>query len=495
MINFMYLVLTAMLALNVSSEILNAFKVVDNSLIKSNDVVDNSSREAVDALESAKKDPGMAAKANIWKPIADQAMQRTRDMSAYIEGLKDSLRRESGFDPAKGDTSFKEDDLDAATRLMDTHGKGQELRDRLEAFSKQIIDVLPEADRRKIARMPIDLSIPKSTTGSTNNSWTTSYFHMTPTVAALTMLSKFQNDVKRSGNIVVDYCQQQLGKVVLVLDKFVPFTSQNSQYLLPGQPFELQAGLGAFSSQVKPSVSINGQSQTVNDEGYAEFKETAGGGGTRTFNVVVNFKDPNTGEQKTTSKTVSYTVGQASGASIFLEKMNVVYIGVDNPLTVSSGSGKREGMSVSFSGGSISSAGGDRYVARPSAQGNATITVTTEGKSTSFPVRVKLLPDPIAMVGQSTGGAMPAAQFRAMGGVRALLKDSEFDAQFQIQGYTIGGYVNGIYTEQAISGPQWGSNAIITNAKPGNLVGIFNVRAVGPDQRVRKLPELSFRLQ
>ena len=206
----------------------------------------------------------------------------------------------------------------------------------------QIIDVLPEADRKKIARMPIDLSIPKSTTGSTNNSWTTSYFHMTPTVAALTMLSKFQNDVKRSGNIVVDYCQQQLGKVVLVLDKFVPFTSQNSQYLLPGQPFELQAGLGAFSSQVKPTVTINGQSQVVNDDGYVDYKETAGGGGTKTFNVVVNFKDPNTGEMKTTEKKVSYTVGQASGASIFLEKMNVVYIGVDNPLTVSSGSAKRK---------------------------------------------------------------------------------------------------------------------------------------------------------
>jgi gliding motility-associated protein GldM len=495
MINFMYLVLTAMLALNVSSEILNAFKVVDGSLLNSNSVIDNSSKGSIDAIEAAKKDPGMAEKAAKWKPVAEQAMRLTQEMSAYIDGLKDSLKRESGYNPGNGDTTFKEDDLDAATRLMDTHGKGKDLHDRLEAFAKQIVEVVPADQRRGLAKMPIDLTIPRSTTGSTNNNWTTSYFHMTPTVAALTMLSKFQNDVKRSGNLVVDYCQQQLGKVVLVLDKFVPFTSQNSQYLLPGQEFQLQAGLGAFSSQVKPTVTINGQSQVVNDEGYVDYKEMAGGGGTKTFNVVVNFKDPNTGESKTINKTVSYTVGQASGSSIFLEKMNVVYIGVDNPLTISTGSAKREsGVSVTFSGGSIRPAGGDRYIAVGSNQGDATINVTAEGKTSTFPIRVKRLPNPTGFVGTYTGGAVPAAAFRAMGGVSARL-ESEFDVTYNVEGYIIGGYVNGTYQEVPVTGPRWNNNPIVTGAKPGSLVSIFNLRAKGPDGTVRKLPEMAFRLQ
>lgn len=496
MINFMYLVLTAMLALNVSSEILNAFKVVDNSLIKSNGVVDNSSRSAIEAIEAAKKDAGMAEKAAKWKPIAETAMQRTQEMSAYIDGLKDSLRRESGYDPAKGDTSFKEDDLDAATRLMDTHGKGKDLHDRLEAFSKQIVDVIPAADRKNLAQMPIDLSIPKSTTGSTDNSWTTNYFHMTPTVAALTMLSKFQNDVKRSGNIVVEYCQQQLGKVVLPLDKFVPFTSQNSQYLMPGQPFELQAGLGAFSSKVKPTVSINGSNQVVNDDGYVDYKEMAGGSGTKTFNVVVNFTDPNTGEKKTIDKKVSYTVGSPSGAAYVLTKMNVVYIGVDNPMTISAGSAGLEKMQASFTGGGMSGSSGN-YIIKPSASaiGDQKLNITVEGKTTSFPIRVKRLPPPSPFVGTYTGGLVPTAAFRAMGGVRAALVGSDFEAKYSIQGYTIGGTVNGQYTEQAVNGAQWGSNPVITNAKPGNLIGIFNIRAVGPDGSPVKLTEMAFRLQ
>lgn len=495
MINFMYLVLTAMLALNVSTEILNAFKVVDTSLRNSSTTIQNSTNNSIAAIEDAKKDASMAEKAAIWKPIAEQANRLTQQMDAYIDALKDTLKRKSGYNPQAGDSTYKEDDLDTPTRMMDTEGKGKELYAKLQDFSKQIVEVIPVDKRAGLPTIPIDLTIPKSNNEASNKDWTTAYFHMTPTVAAITMLSKFQNDVKRSGNIVVDYCQQQLGKVVVVFDKFVPFTSQNSQYLLPGQPFELQAGLGAFSSKVKPTVTINGAAQQVNDDGYVQYNETAGGGGTRSFNVVVSFKDPNTGEMKTANKTVTYTVGQPSGASIFLEKMNVMYIGVDNPLTVSTGSAKREGMHVSIGGGSINSVGGDRYIARVSSPGNTTVNVTAEGKSFSFPIRVKYLPDPTAMVGTLKGGVISAAQFKAMGGVRAVLEGSEFDAQFSVVSYRIGANCGGTYNEAAVNGAQWGGNSVISSLKPGCLVWISNINARGPDGKNRKIPDLAFRLQ
>ncbi len=492
MINFMYLVLTAMLALNVSSEILNAFKVVDGSLIKSNVVVDNSTKSSIQSLEDAKKDPGMAAKAAKWKPIAEQANNLTQQLSFYIDGLKDSLRNMAGYDPAKPD-AMRDDDLDAATRLMDTDGKGKELYSKLAAFQKEIVDVIPESDRKGLGKIAIDLAIPKTNNEASKNDWTTAYFHMTPTVAALTMLSKFQNDVKRSGNTVVDFCQQQLGKVVLVLDKFVPFTSQNSEYLLPGQPFQLQAGLGAFSSQVKPTVTINGATQQVNDDGYASFTETAGGAGAKTFKIDVTFKDPNTGEMKTTSKNVSYTVGQPSGASIFLTKMNVMYIGEENPITVSGGTGKAESLKVSFTAGSITGSGSS-WVCVPTTPGNATVDVTVEGKTTPFPIRVKYLPDPVAMVGTAKHGPMQAAAFRAMGGVRCELENSDFQAPFTVTSYTVGGYINGQYQEIGVSGQQWGGNQIVAAAKPGSVVYLFKIHAKGKDGKDRTLNDLTFKL-
>jgi gliding motility-associated protein GldM len=319
---------------------------------------------------------------------------------------------------------------------------------------------------------------------------------MTPTVAAITILSKFQNDVLRSGNIVADYCQSQIGKVEVILDKFEILTSQNTNYLLPGQQLEIKAGIGAFSSKAKPTISINGVSQQANDSGFARYTTTAGGGGGGTVPISVSFKDPNTGQVTTKNTTVTYTVGTPSGASIFLEKMNVMYAGVDNPVTISAGSMKAEKMNVSFSKGTVSRAGGDKWIAKVSSLGEGTITVSGEGKSFSFPIRCKKLPPPTPMVGTLKSGSVSTAAFKAMGGVRAILEESEFSgAPFVITSYTIGGFINGEPRESQVSGPSFSGNAIVTSAKPGSIVGIYNIHAKGPDGSDYKLGDLFFNLK
>jgi gliding motility-associated protein GldM len=495
MINLMYLVLTALLALNVSNEILNAFKTVDRSLINSNDVIKGSNQVILGSLAEQGKKPELAAKVAIWKPKADSAIKMAGDMAAYIENLKLQLKKESGLTMEDGVEMYKEDDLDASTRLMDQKGEGPKLYAALESYMKNLMGIIPQDLQAKLPKLPIDLSVPKSNNLG-NNTWTASYFRMTPSVAGITILSKFQNDVLRSGNLVAEFAQNQIGKVEVVLDKFEILTSQNATYLLPGQQLEVKAGIGAFSSAAKPTISINGVSQVANDSGFARYNTTVGGGN-GSIPVSVSFKDPNTGEVVTKSTTVNYTVGQPSGASIFLSKMNVMYVGVENPLTISTGSGKRENAKVSFTGGSITPAGGDNYIAKPSETGPATITISIDGKSTPFPIRVKLLPDPVALVGTLKGGKVASAQFKAMGGLRAQLLDSEFDAQFQVVSYTIAGNGAGFqqYTPVQINGAQWGSNAVISQCKPGSTVFIDDIIVRGPDGRSRKLPAIAFQLQ
>jgi hypothetical protein len=294
---------------------------------------------------------------------------------------------------------------------------------------------------------------------------------------------------------MADYCQSQIGKVEVVYDKFEILTSQSSNYLLPGQPLEIKAGIGTFSSAAKPTISINGVSQVANDSGFARYRTTVSNSGN--IPVTVSFKDPNTGEVLTKNTTVSYTVGQASGASIFLEKMNVMYVGVDNPLTISSGSGKRESAKVSFTGGSITGAGGDKYIAKPTQTGPASVSITVDGKSFSFPIRCKLLPDPIPLVGTQSGGKTSSASFKQMGGLRAQLKDSEFEAPFQIISYTLAGNGAGFqqYTPVQINGGPWGNNAVISQCKPGSTIFIDDIIAKGPDGKSRKLPSIAFQLQ
>ena len=202
MINLMYLVLTALLALNVSAEILNAFKTVERSLGTTNTIINASTETILKSFEEVKKtDPSKKEKADYWQPKAIAAQALAKDMNDYINGLKAEIMKGADFDPVKnGDSTFKEDNQEVATRIMVEEGKGKELRARLEKYKKDMAAIAPELskDIEKILTQ-INLDIPPSKNKS-HNTWETAYFEMVPTVAATTMLTKFQNDVKTTEN-------------------------------------------------------------------------------------------------------------------------------------------------------------------------------------------------------------------------------------------------------------------------------------------------------
>ena len=137
MINMMYLVLTALLALNVSAEILNAFKVVNNSIKNSNDALTSQNNAILADITAKANENETRQKAAIWKPIADKVAAYSKDTYDYIEDLKQKLIHEAHFNPA--DSSYKIDDLDAAIRLMGNEGKGEELHKKLLEFKNNVL--------------------------------------------------------------------------------------------------------------------------------------------------------------------------------------------------------------------------------------------------------------------------------------------------------------------------------------------------------------------
>lgn len=504
MINIMYLVLTALLALNVSAEILNAFKVVDNSLKESNNLLSLSTTGIYSNLEEMLKDPKSVQKAEIWKPKADQVKVLADETSSIIDKLKQELKKEADL---QEDGSFKEDNIDAATRLFDTKGQGQVLYTKLSEFKSKLLAIDKDMAANIATKIPLNLDVPKSASGNIGtgdkvNDWIYSYFHMTPTVAALTMLSKFQNDVKNSENMAASFCINQVGSVKLIMDKFEPLVGTNSTYLMPGEEMLVNAGLGAFNSNVKPSVTIDGRGIPVNANGVAEYKFNVGGTGSRSMNVNVTFIDPNTGESKTISKKIDYTVGAPSGVAVSPDKMNVLYIGVDNPLTITAGAGS-EKVSAQFSGGSITKVSGNKYIAKPNqgASGEHTVTVLIEGKAAGkIMFRVKQLPSPAAFVGNLKQGSVPSANFKAMGGVIAKLEDAEFDAPFEVVSYRIGAVSTDIpdYSPVDNKGSRWTGAAanMIAKLKPGALVAITDIVVRDPGGRTRTLSgSLSYNLK
>jgi len=492
MINMMYLVLTALLALNVSVEIINAFVVVDNSLIRSNTLLSASSNNVYSSFTEMLADPKTQEKASIWKPKADKARELSQKMSDLIDDYKLQLKKQADLKP---DGSFSKENIDAATRLFDTKGEGEKLYKALEKYKIEILAIDQEITKALGTKIPLSLEVPKSTNGKALSGnkvkdWVYMNFHMTPTVAALTMLSKYQNDIKNTENQIATYCVNQVGAVKIIYDKFVPMIGTNSTYLMPGEEMIVKAGLGAFNASVKPIITINGTQVPVDESGVGIKKFAVNGSGK--VNVKVTYVDPQTGENKETTESIDYTVGTPSGVAVMADKMNVLYIGVDNPLTITAGAGS-EKVSATFSGGSIKKVGGNKYIAVPTTSGEHFVTILVDGKSAGkVPYRVKRLPLPEAKVGNLATGAVPAASFKAMGGVIAKLEDSDFDAIYEVVSYSIGAISADIpdYMPATNNGNRWSGQAgtLVGRLKPGAVVIINEIRVKGPDGTVRTLP-------
>src|SRR4029078_354098 len=208
MINIMYLVLTALLALNVSSEILNAFKTVNRSLEHTNATVNTSTESIMKSLKAKTEKSETKERALIWYPKAQQVQQISTDLYNYIDNLKKEIFTKAGGKVGDPNSKFKEDNLDIVTRLMVKQGKGKELKAKLEAYTTQI-KAIDTAIANQFSQPFVDVSNPPGRDGKKRD-WEVSYFHMVPTVAGLTILSKFENDIKTAENKVVAFCHNKV---------------------------------------------------------------------------------------------------------------------------------------------------------------------------------------------------------------------------------------------------------------------------------------------
>ncbi|HLG39277.1 MAG TPA: gliding motility protein GldM [Chitinophagaceae bacterium] len=496
MINMMYLVLTALLALNVSAEILNAFKTVNTSLETTNVTVNNSTNAIMTSLEEKLTDPKTAEKAQLWLPKAQQVQSIAKAAYTYIQTIKDDIIKQGGGNVDKA--SFKADNLDIATRLMVDKGKGKELLKKLSEFKADVLKVDPSIDSTFANTLPINLGIPK-TQSKSNNTWERAYFHMVPTVAALTILSKFQNDVKTSENKIVEFCHNKVGAVVVRFDTYNAFAATSSNYVMPGDDLEVMAGVGAFSKAALPEITIDGSSEKITEDGAAHRKMKASDAlGKHTINVNIKYKDQD-GKDQTVSKLIEYTVGQ-SAASIALDKMNVLYIGVDNPITISTtgGGSERVEAAMTGAGGNLIKNGGGRFTARPNqVTDECWITVTVDGKTAGkSKFRVRTIPTPIATVGGVFSNEnMTVGQFQAQSGVGAFSPNFPFDLKYAVTSFTfVTDNDDGDLEEAICQGNTWNDKAqgLIRKLKAGRTVSIENIRAVGPDGMSKKLPGLTY---
>ncbi|MEZ0450728.1 gliding motility protein GldM [Sphingobacterium thalpophilum] len=492
MIGILYLVLLALLALNVPDSILDAFKNINNSLETSKSNVNTAVQQLFTAFENSKlkEEPARA------KPIYEKAKKAQAiigELNQYIASLKEEfVKQGGGYDEERGDLVKRENE-DIAPNLMINEKKATVLKDKINQTRAKLLALLTPEEQKTVS-FSLEAKDPeKSVNGK--KSWEEINFGSgTPLTAAMTILTKIQTDAQNAESDIVKIILGKMDQAVVNLDKFAAVAVAPSSYLIQGQPYKAEVFLTASDSKSEPAISVNGSAlQVVDGKGVYSVATNREGIFTWTGVIRVKQTDGTFKEYRTPQQT--YQVARPS-AVVSPDKMNVLYIGVNNPISVSAPGTPTDKIRVSMSGGSISSAGGGKYNVRVSSPGTARITVSAEvapGKTqtlSSTEFRVKRIPDPIAKFAGKTGGSMATVALKAQNALFAKLDNFDFDASFKVTKFTM---IIAKPRADAIvlstSGGQLSSSmsSALNNIVPGTRVIFDNIVAVGPDGSPRQL--------
>lgn len=495
MINLLYIVLIAMLALNVSSEILNAFKTVNESIHHSNRSIEE--KNAIIYRQFEKQMAQDPKKVGPLKAKAEAVKQQTDALDAYIDSLKKVIIKQSGGLTEEGEIK-RIDDLDAPSRVMINWKNGPHLKKELQELRANLLAYFPSAMRKeKSVTFPLKINEPGK---KEKKSWSQINFGEVPTIAALTIMSKFQSDIENSESQVIDYLYQRINAQQFTLDTYAPLVSANSGYIMNGQQYKAQIMLGAYSSTVNPVITVNGKPVPV-EKGIGTFTTTASDVGEHVYKVAVKLKDKN-GKVQTFTTQGTYMVG-ASSLSVSATKMNVLFIGLSNPISIAAAGVPAESISASISQGSLRKTGTGKYIAKVTTVGKANVHVTAnvKGKTRNLGTmqfRVMRVPDPVAMVGGKKGGRMRSAVFRVQQGVQAKLENFYFDTKFVITHFTMGftgtGFTDYLELESSNARFTPKMHQLMQRCKPGTRVFFDDIRAKAPDGTIRSLPGITFKL-
>jgi len=491
MIGIMYLVLLAMLALNVSDTVLDAFKNINDSLETSRVNVNNSVEQLFSAFENTKlkEEPERA------RPIYEKAKQAravVAELNGYINDLKKEFeKRGDGYDESTGDLSQR-DNVDIAPGLMINGKKGKELKDKINETREKLLALLDEKDRQTVTFSLVANDPVKRVNGKRR--WEDINFgDGTPLTAAMTILTKIQTDAQNAESDVIKRILGKMDQAVVNLDQFAAVAVAPTSYLIQGQPYTAEVFLTAYDSKADPAISVNGNTLPVTD-GKGVYSVNTASEGVFTWSGVVKVKQTDGTVKEYRTPEQRYQVARPS-AVVSPDKMNVLYIGVDNPLSVSAPGTPADKIKVSISGGNISGNAG-KYVARVSTPGTAKISVAAEvapGKvqtlsTTDF--RIKRIPDPIAKFGGKSGGTMPSVALKAQNALFASLDNFDFDAKFSITKFTMilaKPRADAVVLSTTGNSLSAAMKSALGGIGPGTRVIFDNIIAVGPDGTPRQL--------
>lgn len=502
MINLMYLVLTAMLALNITREVLNAFNTIDESIVRSNEAIQGKNTDIYQMLNEMEENPADRDKVKPINDIAKQVRTHTEDMLVYLENWKDSIINASGgYTMDNGQEIIKKmDDIQVPTKILVKEDGGTAIKDYLQNYLTTVKNLIPNQDFKNIfeKNSPIKIVDLPKTDDNPRGDWATGTFNNIPVVATVTMFSKFQNDVRNTEAMVLEHLVGQIYAQAYKFDGLEAIAVPNTTYALQGDEIEATIMLAAYNKSDSPEISSSAGPVRV-ENGIGTLKIRASGTGERTVNGSIQIDKDGTVENYPYS--FKYMVGSA-GASLQLDKMNVMYIGIKNPVTISASGYNIEDVSFDMPGAKKTSTGAGKYDVEVDkiAELEYVISAGRSGSKTPLErgkIRTKYVPDPVArMVGQSSG-SMNAGKAKSALGIIAELDDFPFDLRYEVVSFTFYWLdQNGETFLSANTSAAFNQTTqdFQRRSKAGDRWIFDNVRAKGPDGRVRLINSITITL-
>lgn len=529
MIGMMYLVLTAMLALNVSAEVLEAFVLVDQGLIQTSRSFASKNNSAYNEFSMAEKLNSVKVKP--WRVKADEIKKRTDEFNKYINGLKVKCVRQAdgpeaaavvkdknGEEEVDGELLLNKSDTDAGSRILlgeDKNGEAYELRKKMAAFREFLLSFVD--DKKSYAPLVttiqnlLNTDEPKQK-GDARRTWETGKFESVPVAGVLPILTKMQLDVLNCEAEIINFLLAQIDAGSFKFNKLEAIVQPvNGEYVLQGSEYEAKVFLAASDSTQDPEIFIGSYDEIRTQSGEKDYQMRGGGQaikvqkGVGTYTTrggkpgIVNWggllqiKSPSGQLVKRPFK-ATYQVAVPS-AVVSPSKMNVLYRGVDNPIDVSASGFSADKLIIQIDNGTSKKTAAGYIIQPGSGKGTDVSVFAMMDKVKKFlgkiTFRVKNVPDPLVRIQGITGKSVDKVYAAGADGVKAEMPpDFDFDISYIVKSFTFS--LNSDGYENSISNDGWRFNdkakSMLSRLKAGNKITIEDIKIIGPDGTVRDYP-------
>ncbi|MBM3438641.1 MAG: gliding motility protein GldM [Bacteroidetes bacterium] len=529
MINMMYLVLTALLALNVSKEIIKAFNLIENSLDNSTKSIVQKNTAVLGGLVKTAAENKAAAAAVSY---CNQVQGISKSLIVRLNGIKNELLLLSGDqkDPKMGRKQEPEallvkggvpelaqgDNMEIHGNyfMVENEGKnGTDLQDAINKARKDMLAVLQKAsndavlsaspetkkmllDRMKSIEMKTSLYAEDGVNSSgTVQSWVSMYLEHSPLAGVFAMLSKVENDARSMEAEAMQALAESVNAADYKFDKLIPVVSAATSAVLTNQTYEANILLAAYNSKAQMTVTVNGRPIEVVD-GVGKYKVTSASPGTQKFKVGIQVPKPNGGGSDSYETEAEYSVF-APQAAISADELNVVYVGLPNPISVSVGGVDPKNVNVTVTGGGVSlrpSKSGLYNAIIPTRVGNeCMINVTAklpDGRTVSMgskKFKVRNVPRPVFKAGSvGFSGPISLAAMKVQANAVAALDNFVYDGvKYDVLSYRftcIGRRTNGPKIQVVNGSSLEPIAAYLKMLGPGDLIQFDQIKVIGPDK-------------